>query len=202
MLKKILGFLGGPKAKDRESEPREVHDVSPAVTAESLFTEAGEAFDRDDSVRALDLYAQVIQLQPDFEKAHVMLGFLYKERGNLAKAKNHLLKAVELKADLADAWYLLGSIAAIEKDADTAIKNWRRSLEILPTQEHIYVELSFALYQKKQVAEAVAVVEAGLQHFPRNIGMLQHYGNYCLYSFRYEQAIDAYMRALEQIRTL
>ena len=198
MLRKILGFLGGPKAKDRESEPSEAHRVSPSMNAESLFKEAGEAFDRDDSVRALDLYAQVIQLQPDFEKAHVMLGFLYKERGNLAKAKNHLLKAVELKADLADAWYLLGSIASIEKEADTAISHWQRSLEISPTQEHIYIELSFALYQKKQVAEAIAVVEAGLQHFPRNIGMLQHYGNYCLYSFRYEQAIDAYLRALEQ----
>ncbi|MBC3880835.1 glycosyltransferase family protein [Undibacterium sp. LX40W] len=194
----MLGFFLGKKEESRDFKTGEMNNLVESVTAESLFKAAGEAFDRDDTVKALDLYAQVIHLQPDFEKAHVMLGFLYKERGNLLKAKLHLSKAVELKADLADAWYLLGGIASLENDAETAIKNWRRSIEISPSQEHVYVELSFALYQRKQVEEAVAVVEAGLQYFPRNIGMLQHYGNYCLYLFRYAQAMGAYMRALEQ----
>lgn len=198
MLNKLFGFLFSQKTADRNLISSCADSVVGTVTADSLFRAAGAAFDRNDTVEALDLYAQVIKLNPEFEKAHVMLGFLFKERSNIEKAKMHLLKAVELNAELADAWYLLGSIAHIEKDTDSAIKNWRRSLEILPSQEQIYIELSFSLYQLKQVEDAVAEVERGLEYFPQNIGMLQHYGNYCLYLFRYEEAIAAYLRAIEQ----
>ena len=137
MLRKILGFLGGPKAKDRESESSDAHRVSPSMNAESLFKEAGEAFDRDDFCSRFRPLCTGHSTSTRFRKSSCNAGLSLQRARQFSKSKNHLLKAVELKADLADAWYLLGSIASIEKEADTAISHWQRSLEFADSRAHL-----------------------------------------------------------------
>ena len=125
-----------------------------------------------------------------------MIGYLYKERGNLPQAKTHLARAIELNPELADANYLLGSIAAAENDADKMIGYFERSISLDPLQEHIYLELSYALFQLGRGQDAISQIRRGLEAFPQNVTMWQYLGNFHLSQFQHEDAFVAYEKAL------
>lgn len=164
--------------------------------AASLFRQAGEFLDQGDTVSALDMYLQVVKLDPQFAKAFVMVGYLFKERSNLPQAKTHLTRAIELNPELADANYLLGSIAAAENDADKMIGYFERSILLDPLQEHIYLELSYALFQLGRGSDAISQIRRGLEVFPQNVTMWQYSGNFHLSQFQHEDAFVAYEKAL------
>jgi len=52
---------------------------------------------------AIDAYREALVLQPDFAPAHNNLGNLLRITGDVAGAKRHLKKAIELAPDYEDA---------------------------------------------------------------------------------------------------
>ncbi|MBC3880837.1 tetratricopeptide repeat protein [Undibacterium sp. LX40W] len=194
MLKAILNLFSN--AKNSNADGASVVTPTSLPDAASLFRQAGEFLDRGDTVSSLDTYLQVIKRDPRFEKAFVMIGYLYKERGNFPQAKDHLIRAIEINPELADANYLLGSIAAAENDAEKMIGYFERSILLDPSQEHIYLELSYALFQLGRGNDAIIQIKRGLEKFPQHVTMLQYLGNFHLSQFQHENAFAAYEQAL------
>lgn len=195
MLKKIISLFSSVD-KMKLSTERTLNQC-PKSDPFALFRDAGELLDKGDVESALERYLQVIQADPTFEKAFVMLGFLYKERGKLIDAKQHLGRAIELNPQLADAQYLLGTIAAAENDAESMVQYMQRSLELDPLQERIYLEFSYALFQLGRGDDATALIKKGLERFPKSVVMLQYLGNFYLSQYRHQEAFVAYEQALE-----
>ncbi len=199
MLKSLLSLFRGSPADS--GDPETVRTQKHIVTDQSpqqLFEQAGNLFDRGDSVTALDQYLQTVKLDPSFYKAHVMAGFIYKDRGNLSQAKQHLQTAIKIVPHLADAHYLLGAIAAIENQEELMRSHFAASLAHDPQQEQIYREFSFAEFQLGRPLEAIAIAQQGLTYFPENLPLLQYLGNFYLYSKHYEEASQTYRKALQQ----
>jgi tetratricopeptide (TPR) repeat protein len=196
MLRTISKWFSSNSSRSEETSIGAVA-ADEGQTAASIFEQASEAFQKDDQVRALDLYAKVVERDPEFVRARVMLGFLYKQRGNLVFAKNQLTEALALDSELSDANYLLGSIAASENDGQKMRSHFRRSLDLAPQQEHLYLEFSFGLFQLGYIDDAIHIIQEGLQQYPQHVGLLQYLGNINLSAHRPKEALVAYKAALE-----
>lgn len=195
---KLLGKLFGSNAEKTIEKVAENPAPLSNQSAEQLYETAKAAFDAGDSVTALDTYLLVLKRDPRHLKALVMLGFLYKERGNHVQAKTYLEQAIQIDDALPDANYLLGSIAAAGNDAAKMQQYFRRSLALDPKQEHLYLEFAFAQFQLGQGEDAIAILMAGLHEYQDHLGMLQYLGNIHLHLKHYSQAYDAYLRAIAQ----
>ncbi|WMW81454.1 tetratricopeptide repeat protein [Undibacterium cyanobacteriorum] len=165
---------------------------------DELFTRAGQSLDRGDTVTALDMYLTVLKHVPDFEKAHVMAGFLYQQRGNLTQAKHHLQTALSLNPQLADAHYLLGVIASAEGQRDVLRHNYRASLKLSPHQEHIYLALAFDLHQTQELDASISVAKEGLLCFPNSKPLWASLGNFYYLQKDMLAAHDAYVQARQE----
>ncbi|WMW81652.1 tetratricopeptide repeat protein [Undibacterium cyanobacteriorum] len=172
-----------------------------AVSTEQLYQDAQTSFERGDTVSALEKFLKVFSQDPQHVRSATMLGFLYRERGNLSQAKHYLTKALELDAQLADVNYMLGSIAAQENQAERMVELFRCSLALDPHQEHLYLEFSFALFQLGRGSDSIELLERGLQEFPQHLGMLQYLGNIHLHLRHYQEAHDVYLQAIAQLPT-
>lgn len=165
---------------------------------DDLFSRAGQSLDRGDMVAALDTYLMVLRHAPDFEKAHVMAGFLYQQRGNLAQAKYHLEFALSINAHLADAHYLLGVIASAEGRRDAMRSNYQASLKLDPQQEHIYLALAFDFHQTQELDAAISVAKEGLVRFSNDKLLWASLGNFYYLQKDMLAAKDAYVQARQE----
>ena len=80
---------------------------------------------------------EIIRLQSFNAEAFFMLGMNFREIGELDKARSSFQRAVELDADLTDAWIILGNIYEADKNPiakeyyDNAIRSNSESIEAL-----------------------------------------------------------------------
>lgn len=83
---------------------------------------------------------EIIRLQSFNAEAFFMLGMNFRELDELEKAKSSFQRAVELDADLTDAWIILGNIYEADKNPiakeyyDNAIRSNAESIEALHTK--------------------------------------------------------------------
>jgi len=105
----------------------------------------------DKSISAIN---EVIRLQSYNPEAFFMLGMNFRAINRMEKAKGSFLRAVELDADLTDAWIILGNIAEEQKDASAedfyknAVHSNQHSIEALHS-------LAYFLQNKDRVVEAI-----------------------------------------------
>lgn len=208
MLKNFLAIFnkGEPSSKSTSQESS-IRVGGPSITdtardqsrLDGLFVSAGEAFDRGDSITALDHYLSLLKLAPDHAKAHVMAGFLFQQRANLSQAKHHLDAAVGLNPNLADAYFLRGQVAASEGDMNMMQQAFRTSLGIEARQEQIYLPLVMALFQAKELDQALVYVKQGLSNFPSNAALWNCLGNLHFSRKEMEAAKGAYQEARDLI---
>ncbi len=97
---------------------------------------------------------EVIRLQSYNPEAFFMLGMNFRALDQLKEAKGSFLRAVELDADLTDAWILLGNIAEEEKDerAETYYQNAVRSN---PKSIEALHSLAYFLQNQDRVLDAI-----------------------------------------------
>jgi len=96
----------------------------------------------------------IIRLQSFNAEAFFMLGMNFRELSEMEKAKSSFQRAVELDADLTDAWIILGNIYENEKNSiaseyyENAIRSNPKSIEALHSK-------AFYLQNHDQVLEAI-----------------------------------------------
>ncbi len=129
-------------------------------------------------------------------KAHSMLGYIQKDRGNLVQAAQHLRRALELDPSIADAHYMLANIAAAEGNADASIAGYLRALELDADLPFAYRDLSLAYFEQGQATEAKAIVERGIALFPDFPDLHLYYGNIQSHLNQFEQAVASFHQAL------
>ena len=81
---------------------------------------------------ALPVTQKVLELKPDNPDAHMNLGGIYKDLGNLDQALTSTLKSLELKPDNPTAHMNLGGIYKDLGNLDQALASTLKSLELKP----------------------------------------------------------------------
>jgi type IV pilus biogenesis/stability protein PilW len=96
------------------------------------------------------------ELDPDNPEIDMMLGMVYKARGDLAKAEEHIRTAIRKKPDYADAHNNLGIVLADRKRLDEAAREFEEAAGnvLYATPEWAYYNLGEVERMRKEPARA------------------------------------------------
>ena len=125
---------------------------------------------------AEQIYRLILQVKPDFAKAHSNMGVAFQGQGRLDEAIDCYRRALELKPDYADAHSNLGVLRGARGKLDEAVHCYRRALELKPDYAEAHNNLGNAFKDQGKLDEAVAcyrartATQAGLSRSPQQPG--------------------------------
>jgi protein O-mannosyl-transferase len=90
---------------------------------------------------ALKFYKMAVKMHPTYESAHMNLGNLYRELNEHDRAKEHLLRAVEILEDFPTAWMNLGIVQALLKEFKMAERSYLKALSYRKNYANCYYNM-------------------------------------------------------------
>ena len=156
---------------------------------------------------ALDLVEQGFEASalPAFERAakqepnaiaFYSLGTLYTKKGDTVRARAAYERALELKADFAEANNSLGALVAQGGDVAGAVARFRAALEAKPEYPDALNNLGYALFQMKQPAKAYDLYQKALALQPEFPQAFNNLGIYHAQQGDMVKARDYFRRAV------
>lgn len=108
--------------------------------------------------KAIAQYKQVVEIDGSNVDANVNLGKCLISEGKITDAKRYLKAAIALNPSEAEAYWELGNIAwNNDKNAEEAIKNYRKATALQPNSQVYYDNLGRLLEHQKMTDEAIEV---------------------------------------------
>ena len=111
----------------------------------------------DDAIRGL---RSAIDQQPDWAKAHFLLGSALALSGERTAARTELARALEIDATMIDARRLLADVHAALGEHEYAVEEGRRFLKERPDAIAVRLRVAQSLVNLDRVDEALAEIEA------------------------------------------
>jgi tetratricopeptide (TPR) repeat protein len=97
---------------------------------------------------------RALQLAPGFPDVNYLMGVLWIEKRDAAKARGYLQKTVELAPKHASAWLALGHAEYLQKDYAHALESLEQSINIKPTSWRAHWLAGVASYQLEDYKKA------------------------------------------------
>ncbi len=119
----------------------------PSADAQALFAQA-VAQETSDAGEAMRTYAQTVATDPWHADAHVNMGRLLHQRGDLREAEAHYTAALVARPADVTATFNLGVVLEDSGRDDEAIARYLEAVELEPELSDAYFNLS-RLYEKK-----------------------------------------------------
>jgi Tfp pilus assembly protein PilF/peroxiredoxin len=126
------------------------------------------------------------------------LGTLYMKRGKIADARAAFERALQLKADYADANNSLGALMAQNGDVPGAIERFRAALAAKPQFADAMNNLGFALFQTGDAAQARELYEKALALQPQFPEALNNLGIFYGTERDLDRALGYFQQAVSQ----
>lgn len=171
-------FLGIVSLRLRDAQAAEVHirrvlGLAPNhVEARTLLGWLQMEVHKDYAA-AIEEYATVVQLRPDFPEAHNNLGVAFKKKGDLEKAMESFNRALELRGDYSEAWSNRGWVYAEQKKWSEARGDFERALEFKPDDEGALYGLSRVLKEARDYAGAQKALRSLVVRSPNFVYWLE-----------------------------
>ncbi len=143
------------------------------------------------------LWSDTLAGNPNCSIAHLNLGLVLAQRGDVAPAAEHYRSALEIDPDYAEAHENLGVLELNAGKADDAIKNFWEALGARPDFADAYSDLGAAWMQKGQPALATHLLKLSLEIAPDSAAAHFNLANILKQQGRNEDAIAHYRRAVE-----
>jgi tetratricopeptide (TPR) repeat protein len=130
-------------------------EATPTDAAE-LFAR-GIALEEDPShqTQAIEMYQQVLDLDPDHAAAHINLGTLHYNRQEYALAEKHYRHAIEVDPRYALAYFDLGNVLDETGRVTEAIQTYSTALQLAPTYADAHYNLALAYEKLKEPRNAL-----------------------------------------------
>ena len=103
--------------------------------------------DPNHQAQAIEMYQQVLEIDPDHAAAHINLGTLHYNRQEYALAEKHYRHAIEVDARYALAYFDLGNVLDETGRVAEAIQTYSTALRLAPTYADAHYNLALA-YEK------------------------------------------------------
>lgn len=107
------------------------------------------------TVKAIEEYGRVLELDPDNAEAHNNLGVIYKEQNNLDKAEMHFTHVISLNPAMDEAHNNLGLIYYLKGNQRGAVSEFRKAIELNP--DNLMSQINMGLVYKSQGLERKAI---------------------------------------------
>ncbi len=139
------------------STPISSSSAEPApVDVAELFAH-GIALEEDpgNQAQAMEMYEQVLELDPDHAAAHINLGTLHYNRQEYALAEKHYRRAIEVDPRYALAYFDLGNVLDETGRVAEAIQTYTTALQLAPTYADAHYNLALAYEKMKEPRKAL-----------------------------------------------
>jgi tetratricopeptide (TPR) repeat protein len=132
-------------------------------SAESAPVDVAELFargialeeDPGNQAQAMEMYEQVLEVDPDHAAAHINLGTLHYNRQEYALAERHYRRAIEVDARYALAYFDLGNVLDETGRVAEAIQTYSTALQLAPTYADAHYNLALAYEKMKEPRKAL-----------------------------------------------
>ncbi|MGR3175252.1 MAG: tetratricopeptide repeat protein [Candidatus Scalindua sp.] len=107
------------------------------------------------TVKAIEEYGRVLELDPDNAEAHNNLGTIYKEQDDLDKAMEHFQHVVSFNPGMDEAHNNLGLIYYLKGNQRGAVSEFQKAIELNP--DNLMSQINMGLVYKSQGLERKAI---------------------------------------------
>jgi tetratricopeptide (TPR) repeat protein len=151
-----LALLSAPAVEAQDSAT--IASANPSRGFDDLSGQAAAAREANRLDEAMDLYAQALELRPDWDEGWWYLGTLHYEARRHAQAVEAFERFVALKPEISAGWALLGINERELPDYASAVEHIQKALNLGlggPLKEEAWYQLSLALIKREQFELAV-----------------------------------------------
>ena len=150
----MFDFSTGPRVMS--SAPISINPEPASADVAELFAR-GIAFEEDPNsqAQAVEMYEQVLELDPDHAAAHINLGTLNYNRQEYALAEKHYRRAIEVDPRYALAHFDLGNVLDETGRVAEAIQTYSTALQLAPTYADAHYNLALAYEKIKEPRKAL-----------------------------------------------
>lgn len=183
--------------KDGEEVRRVFSEQISANRVRELYNDGYAAMESLNLTRAIKLFKEVLELEPDMLEAHFNLGVCYRMRGNKENQIHHFEEAVRLKPDMPDAHYNLGLAYSDARMYPQAIAEFRQVVELKPSFKDARFNLGTVLYKTENYTAAAAEFEKSLESSPNWFEARLNLGSCYLKMGNVDVAIEQFEEAVQ-----
>jgi len=162
-----------------------------------LFQLAAKSQENGDFEQALQVYRDILTIEPKNVYAYIQLGNVLKIQGATDEAIRCYRKAAVLNPDTAKDYYTLGNSLMVRGELDKAIGCYSQTIALDPDFLNAYIYLGTALYEKWHLDEAIPYYQKAVQLNPELINVFIRLGDIFRLKENYDEAITYYNQALE-----
>jgi tetratricopeptide (TPR) repeat protein len=141
------------------------------------------------------LYRGLVQRQPESPLLHANLGEALRTLGRHDEARDHLKKAVELDASMAQAWNSLGLLARDQRRHTDAEAAYREAIRLQPQFTAAYINLGDVLQLRGRHDLAMECYQRSLSLDPRRVESRRRVGQLLQHCRRFDEARRFYESA-------
>lgn len=170
---------------------------SGVVRTSELFSRAQALATTGAWVQALEIWRQLVELNPKDPQAQVNLALTLARTGQAAEAVDALSMAFRLGLPEDEMWAKVGVVFCLREQYDIALENLERAVALNPGNTSAWANLVVACSRLGKVERAVAAAEHVLAHKPNDATTLSALGAICKDAGMPDDAIGWYRRALE-----
>lgn len=146
--------------------------------------------------QAIDKFRQVLQMSPNYSRAHYNLAALLDGQGKAGEAIDHYRRALRIDPDYAHAHLNLGAIYQSQGKLGDAAGHYLQTLQLMPRSAEAHANLGQVLHLQHQDSAAAKHLR---QAISINAGLFlahKHLGTSLVRLGQLDQAIEAYRRYL------
>ncbi len=160
---KLVEPIAGQFMFDFSPEQRVVASTPISSRKEAAPSDAAELFargialeeDPNHQTQAIEMYQQVLELDPEHAAAHINLGTLHYNRQEYALAEKHYRHAIAVDARYALAYFDLGNVLDETGRVAEAIQTYSTALQLAPTYADAHYNLALAYEKIKEPRNAL-----------------------------------------------
>ncbi|MGA8313399.1 MAG: tetratricopeptide repeat protein [Terriglobales bacterium] len=160
---KVVEPIAGQFMFDFSPEQKVVTSTPISSYTEAVPTDVGELFargialeeDPGSHAQAIEMYEQVLDLDPDHAAAHINLGTLHYNRQEYSLAEKHYRRAIEVDPRYALAHFDLGNVLDETGRVAEAIQTYSTALQLAPTYADAHYNLALAYEKIKEPRKAL-----------------------------------------------
>lgn len=162
----ILVALGEKTKEEAEMtlRPQEAQALSEEERqAKKLYGLAMVLMERGMKEKAVDKLKKILELDPGFCEAHILLGNTYLEDDQIEDAIGEFTYVIKCDPNSNDAKLGLGMAYAKKEELEKAVEYFQGALKLNPKPERVYYELGKVYEKKGDLAQAVESYKLALQ---------------------------------------
>ncbi len=168
-----------------------------SASAQEVFND-GYAFQQSgDFERAIAMYENTLEIDPQYAQAHVNLVSIYGQLGDHDRAARHYELSIELNPSVSEAHYNYGVSRHFAGDFRSAAEAFEKALAINPQDASAHGNLATALEELGRPAEATEHYRLALEHDPSHPMANFHVGRQRAASGRLNEALLFLHKAIE-----